>query len=69
MIGNLCVSRGQGFDPWSGKISLVAGQLRPRATTTEPMRSNYRSPQALELLVCDKKSHRNQKSVQGTTRE
>ena len=40
----VCQCRGQGFDPWSGKISLAAGQLRPCATTTEPTRSNYWSP-------------------------
>ena len=41
---SVCQRRGQGFGPWSGKISLAAEQLRPCATTTEPTRSNYWIP-------------------------
>ena len=29
------------FDPWSGKIPLAAGELRPRVPTTKPMCCNY----------------------------
>ena len=31
-----CQRRGQGFEPWSGKIPHAAEQLSPCATTTEP---------------------------------
>ena len=31
-----CQCRGQGFEPWSGKIPHVAEQLGPWATITEP---------------------------------
>ena len=30
-----CQRRGQGFNPWSGKIPHAAGHLNPRATTSE----------------------------------
>ena len=30
-----CQGRGQRFDPWSGKIPHVVGQLSPWVTTTE----------------------------------
>ena len=41
-----CRCRRHGFEPWSGKIPHAAEQLSPCATTTEPMRHNYWSPQA-----------------------
>ena len=31
-----CQFRGNGFDPWSGKILYAVEQLIPQATTTEP---------------------------------
>ena len=32
---SVCQCRGNGFDPWSGKIPHAAGQMSPCATTTE----------------------------------
>ena len=42
-----CQCRGNGFKPWSGKISHAAEQLSPCATTTEPAR--------LKPVLCNKR--------------
>ena len=70
-----CQCRGHEFKPWSRKIPHVTEQLSPCATTTEPA---LQSPQAttteacmpqllkptcLEPVLCNKRSHRNQKSA------
>ena len=33
-----CVSRGHGFDSWSGKIPYATEQLSPCTTNTDPMK-------------------------------
>ena len=37
--------RGHEFYPWSKKLPLAAGQLRPRTTTTEPTCPRAQAPQ------------------------
>ena len=44
-----------GDKPWSGKIPHAAEQLSLCTTTTEPAR--------LEPVLCNKRSHRNEKPV------
>ena len=56
-----CQCRGHGFDPWSEKIPHASGQLSPCATTAEPVCCNSWSPVALESLLCNKRSHLNEK--------
>ena len=38
-----CQSRGQGFDPWSGKIEYAKEQLSPCTTATEPVLYSLRA--------------------------
>ena len=40
----VCLCRGHGFDPWSGKISCAKKQLSPWVTTTETTCCNSWSP-------------------------
>ena len=47
--------RGHEFNPCSGKIPHAAEQLSQCATTTEPKQP---------LVLCNKRSHRNEKSPQ-----
>ena len=74
VVKTACQCRRHGFDPWSGKIPHAAEQLSPCATTIEPvlkssgvstpepMCHNYRSLRALEPVLCNKRSHHNEKS-------
>ena len=48
-----CQCRGHRFEPWSRKIPHAAEQLSPCAITTEPAH--------LEPMLCNKKSHYNEK--------
>ena len=36
-----CQCKGHRFDPWPRKIPHASEQLRPHATTTEPVRLSY----------------------------
>ena len=50
-----CQCRGQGFNPWSRRISHAAKQLGPHAVTTEPTH--------LEPLLWHKRGHHSEKHV------
>jgi len=39
-----CQRRGDGFNPWFGKISHAIKQLSTSTTTTEPVLHNEKSP-------------------------
>ena len=68
-----CHCRGHGFDPWSGKNPQAVEQLRSCATTTEPLLQSlgaataeptchsYGGPCTLEPVLCNKRSHFNEK--------
>ena len=68
-----CQHRRQGFNPWSGKIPHALEQIipcitivepvlqNPGATTTEPRGCSYWSQSALEIVLHNKRSHRNEK--------
>ena len=50
----ICLPRqGTGFNPWSREILHIVGQLSWHPTTTEPAR--------LKPVLCNKRSHRNEK--------
>ena len=57
--------RGHRFEPSSGKIPHATEQLSPCATTTEPAlyspRATTIEPARLETLLCNKRSHHNEK--------
>ena len=67
--------RRHGFDPWSRRIPQAEEQLSPwaraaelvlqslGATTTESPCRNHHSPSALEPMLCNKRSRRNEKRV------
>ena len=50
-----CQCRRHRFNPWSGKIPHAVGRLSPCTTTAEDS--------ALELVLCNKKSHPNEKAT------
>ena len=59
---------GAQFDPWSGKIPHAAEQLSPCATTPEAVSHSHWAhepqllkPTRLELVLCNKRNHRNEK--------
>jgi len=56
-----CQCRRHGFDPWSGKIPHVEGQLCPCTSTTEPTYHNCWSPDVLETTLPNKRSCCNKK--------
>ena len=70
-----CQCRRHGFDPWSGKISHAMKQLSPWTTSIEPVLwslwaaisestyCSYWSPNILEPVLCNKRSHSNKKFV------
>ena len=41
VVKNACQCKGHRFDPWPRKIPHASEQLRPHATTTEPVRLSY----------------------------
>ena len=53
--------RGHRFNPRSEKISQATEQLSPFSTTTEPTRRSHWSSQAPEPVLCNKRSHHNEK--------
>ena len=55
-----CQCRRRGFHPWSRKIWHATEQLRPCATTTEPMCHNYWSLRTLQPVLHNKRSHQNE---------
>ena len=61
-IGTSCRYRGQGFDPWSGKTPYTAEQLSLCDTTTELAHCQLLKPMRLEPVLCNKRSHCNEKS-------
>ena len=66
-----CQWRSHRFDPWSRKVPHAVKQLSPCTTTTQhywtcvlqPRRCDYGSLCALESVLCNKKSHHNEKPV------
>ena len=54
-----CQCRGYGLDPWSRKI--------PHVKVTKPVCHDYRAC-ALEPLLCNKRSHHNEKPIHGNWR-
>ena len=57
-----------GFDPWSRKIPHAMEQLSQCATTAEPMYCSYWNLHAPDPMLCEKRSHCNEKSVQRNSR-
>ena len=60
-----CQYRRHGFDPWSGKIPHASSNqaCRPSYCTCalEPRSCNCWSPRAREPVLCNERSHRNEK--------
>ena len=55
VVKNPPASAGDGFLPWSGKISRAWKQLSPCATTAEPARSTYWSELAFQPVLCNRR--------------
>ena len=57
--------RGHRFDPWSGRIPHASEQLSLCATVTEPGVQELLKPTCLESVLCNKRSHQNEKPTHG----
>ena len=64
VVKNLPANAGDiGVIPGPGRFHNASEQLSPCTTATEPTSRNYESPCALEPMLCNKKSHHNEKPV------